>query len=144
MTCCKEFPKRTHADVPKGLRKVETCFFFLLLKEKGLTISLYLILSFQLTEPLCTAGYNIILENEMGSIQNIFLPNIFIGIFHYIKQLAVCLFCLASLTYAGTIHSKGKAIAHVPFTPVTWMFVPYISYLEENKEKMLVPHLLLQ
>lgn len=124
MTCCKESPKRTHADVPEVLRKLETCFLFLLLKEKGLTVLLYLILSFQLREPLCTAGYNIILANKMGSIKSIFLPNIFIGTFHHIKQLPVCLFCLASLTCAGTIHSKGKAIAHGPFIDVTWMFVP--------------------
>lgn len=58
----------------------------------------------------------------MGYIQKIFLMNIFIRIFHYIKEISACL--LAPLTCAGTIHSKGKAIAHVLFIPVTWMFVP--------------------
>lgn len=116
--------KTTCSCTQSAQRSWNLFFFFLLLKVKGLTGFLYLILSFQLTEPLCTAGYNIILENQMGSIQNIFLPYIFIGIFHYIKQLPVCLFHLAPLTSAGTIHSKGKAIAHVPVIPVTWMFAP--------------------
>lgn len=124
MTRCKESPKRTCADVPKVLRKDETYFFFLLLKKKSLTVLLYLILSFQLIEPLCTAGWNIILENQMRSIQKTFLPNVFIGIFHYIKQLPVILFHLSPLTCAGIIHWKGQAIAHVSFIPVTWMFVP--------------------
>lgn len=115
MTCCKECPKRTHADVPKVLRKVQTCFFFSFLKEKGLTDLLYLILSFQLTEPLphCRLQYYLREPDEIHS--KYIFPNIFIGIFLYIKQLPVCLFHLAPLNCAGTIHSKGKAIAHAPF-----------------------------
>lgn len=73
--------------------------------------------------PHCRLQY-CLREEKMGSIQKIFLPNVFIGIFHYIKQLPVCLFHLPPLTCAGTIHSKGKATAHVPFISVTWMFVP--------------------
>lgn len=71
----------------------------------------------------------------MGYIQKIFMIHVFIRIFHCTKQLSVCLFLLTPLTCAATIHSKGKAITHVLFIAVTWMFVPQISYLEKDKEK---------
>lgn len=51
------------------------------------------------------------LENQMAYIQKIFLINIFIRIFHYIKWFSACTFLLVSLTCAGIIHSKGNATA---------------------------------
>lgn len=122
---------------PKQSEKVKLVFLFITVGNRPYCFALFnsIFPTDRAPQHYRRDGYNIILENQMGYIQKIFLINIFIRIFHYIKQLSACPFLLAPLTCAGTVHSKGKAIAHVLFIPVTWMFVPQISYLEEDEEK---------
>lgn len=122
---------------PKQSEKVKLVFLFITVGNRPYCFALFnsIFPTDRAPRHYRREGYNIILENQMGYIQKIFLINIFIRIFHYIKQLSACPFLLAPLTCAGTLHSKGKAIAHVLFIPVTWMFVPQISYLEEDEEK---------
>lgn len=123
---CVKNPPKAPAWVSEVV-KIQRIFFICYSRKQFSYLSCHLIVGIQVTKPFWMEEEEDVLLSwraRWDEFRKIFMTDILIRIFHYIKQLSTCLFLLDPVTCTGTICWKSKVISHLLFIPLTWMFAP--------------------